>query len=174
MLKNTHGFTMLDVVQNQHRKGICVIDYKGFKVSLIDEGVSADKIVVYKDEDQLFFNGTVEEVLSKLDVLSNIFDKKTVYDYSKNVMEKFLENYTDHSSSVMRDKVSFLSMAKKSLIKDFKEFEQNLNKLTESKSTKKVLMKRKNAIFSIKMKDIKHKTAELHKAYQKLINEEVK
>jgi len=174
MLKNTHGFTMLDVVENQPCKGICVIDYKGFKVSLIDEGISADKIVVYKDEDQLFFNGTVEEVLSKLDVLTNIFDKKTVYDYSKNVMEKFLENYTDHSSSVMLDKVSFLSMAKKALIEDFKEFEKKLNELTESKSTKRFLMKRKNAIFSVKMKDIKHKTVEFHKAYQKLIKEDVK
>lgn len=174
MLKNTHGFTMLDVVENQPCKGICVIDYKGFKVSLIDEGISADKIVVYKDEDQLFFNGTVEEVLSKLDVLTNIFDKKTVYDYSKNVMEKFLENYTDHSSSVMLDKVSFLSMAKKALIEDFKEFEKKLNELTESKSTKRFLMKRKNGIFSVKMKDIKHKTVEFHKAYQKLIKEDVK
>ncbi|EPP7234235.1 hypothetical protein ACTOJ1_001177 [Shigella flexneri] len=174
MLKNTHGFTMLDVVQNQPCKGICVIDYKGFKVSLINEGVSADKIVVYKDEDQLFFNGTVEEVLSKLDVLTNIFDKKTVYDYSKNVMEKLLENYNDRSSFVMRDKVSFLSMAKKALIEDFKEFEKKLNELTESKSTKRVLMKRKNAIFSVKMKDIKHKTVEFHKAYQKLIKEDVK
>lgn len=174
MLKNTHGFTMLDVVQNQPCKGICVIDYKGFKVSLINEGVSADKIVVCKDEDQLFFNGTVEEVLSKLDVLTNIFDKKTVYDYSKNVMEKLLENYNDRSSFVMRDKVSFLSMAKKALIEDFKEFEKKLNELTESKSTKRVLMKRKNAIFSVKMKDIKHKTVEFHKAYQKLIKEDVK
>lgn len=174
MLKNTHGFTMLDVVQNQPCKGVCVIDYKGFKVSLIDEGISADKIVVYKDEDQLFFNGTVEEVLSKLDVLTNIFDKKTVYDYSKNVMEKLLENYNDRSPFVMRDKVSFLSMAKKALIEDFKEFEKKLNELTESKSTKRVLMKRKNAIFSVKMKDIKHKTVEFHKAYQKLIKEDVK
>lgn len=174
MLKNTHGFTMLDVVENQPCKGICVIDYKGFKVSLIDEGISADKIVVYKDEDQLFFNGTVEEVLSKLDVLTNIFDKKTVYDYSKNVMEKLLDNYNDRSSFVMRDKVSFLSMAKKALIEDFKEFEKKLNELTESKSTKRVLMKRKNAIFSVKMKDIKHKTVEFHKAYQKLIKEDVK
>ncbi len=174
MLKNTHGFTMLDVVQNQPCKGVCVIDYKGFKVLLIDEGISADKIVVYKDEDQLFFNGTVEEVLSKLDILSNIFDKKTVYDYSKSVMEKFLENYTERGSFVMREKVSFLSMAKKELIKDFKEFEKKLDKLTESKSTKKLLMKRKNAIFSVKMKDIKHKTAEFHKAYQKLIKEDVK
>ena len=174
MLKNTHGFTMLDVVQKQPFKGICVIDYKGFKVSLINECVSADKIVVYKDEDQLFFNGTVEEVLSKLDVLTNIFDKKTVYDYSKNVMEKLLENYNDRSSFVMRDKVSFLSMAKKALIEDFKEFEKKLNELTESKSTKRVLMKRKNAIFSVKMKDIKHKTVEFHKAYQKLIKEDVK
>lgn len=174
MLRNTHGFTMLDVVQNQPCKGICVIDYKGFKVLLINEGVSADKIVVYKDEDQLFFNGTVEEVLSKLDVLTNIFDKKTVYDYSKNVMEKLLENYNDRSSFVMCDKVSFLSMAKKALIEDFKEFEKKLNELTESKSTKRVLMKRKNAIFSVKMKDIKHKTVEFHKAYQKLIKEGVK
>lgn len=141
---------------------------------MIDEGISADKIVVYKDEDQLFFNGTVEEVISKLDVLTNIFDKKTVYDYSKNVMEKLLENYTERGSFVMRDKVSFLSMAKKALIEDFKEFEKKLNELTESKSTKRVLMKRKNAIFSVKMKDIKHKTVEFHKAYQKLIKEDVK
>lgn len=170
MKNNALGFTMLDL-ENKHCKAICVIDYKGFKVSLIDEGGSSVKIIVDDNGEQLFFNGTVEEVLSKLDILVNIFSKKNIYDLSKKTIEKVIENYNDRVPSAMLYHISFLVVAKKDLIEDFKDFEKKLNEITADKKTKRALMKKKNAVFSVKMKDIKNKTAELNKAYQKLINE---
>ena len=170
MKNNALGFTMLDL-ENKQCKAICVIDYKGFKVSLIDEGDSSVKIIVNDNEEQFFFNGTVEEVLAKIDILFKIFNKKMVYDLSKKIIENSIENYSDRVPSAMLFHISFLVVAKKDLIEDFKDFEKKINELTEDKKTKKALMKKKNAVFSVKMKDIKNKTAELNKAYQKLINE---
>lgn len=170
MNDNERGFTIVDK-ENKPCKAICIIEYKGFKVLLIDEGDSSVKIIVNDNEDQLFFNGTVEEVLAKIDILFKIFNKKTVYDLSKKIIENSIENYGDRVPSAMLFHISFLVVAKKDLIEDFKDFEKKIDELTEDKKTKKLLMKKKNAIFSVKMKDIKSKTAELHKAYQKLINE---
>lgn len=173
MAKNAQGFEIFDMTIGsanfgQNIKGVCSFNYKGYEISLSNAGVFAVETMVSKDGDELFFRGNVEEVLAKVDAIIDMMKTKSLYDYTIKNVEEMILNYEKHNKYSIKDKIAFLVLSQQKLTKDLEDFKLKVNSFDEIEKVKKLLIKRKQNIYSVKMKDIKTKIVKLNKIYSLL------